>query len=60
MIIDLDNLTQEMLDHLLETAKPETRERQFARRQAQNTIGILYDRGVVAFDDNWKCYLVRK
>jgi hypothetical protein len=60
MTIDFDNFTQEMLDFLLETATPEPREREQARRLAQDTIGRAYDRGLVAFDSNWNCYLVEK
>lgn len=60
MKIDLNNLdgfNQDMLDKLLEDAKPETEERILARRYAQNTIQILHERGIVGFDSQWKCYL---
>lgn len=60
MQIDLNNFTQEMLDYLLEAAQPEPKEREIARRNAQHIIGLAYDRGLVAFDKDWNCYMVNK
>lgn len=55
-----DKINQETLDKLIEAAQPETQERRNARRIAQNTLGLLWDRGTIALDNDWNYYIVEK
>lgn len=60
MMFHSNSINQQQLDALIQMAMPETDKRRMQRKIAQDSLGLYYDKGLIALDKNLDWYIVER